>query len=199
MARRTPWHSVLRNPPPKAHIIFWSDGSYECDEGIEQWLRGAVERNDLAMLLLPRAELRELRRRMEARGYDLDRLVDEGHLIRSATEDLDLHGPGDLGKLPELGLILFEIAKSVGRSGLSIVGAVGPGFFEDGNYRMAGLLESGGGSSSTMRVLCVYPTKALRPDRFPEAIKLTRMHSHAITAIGGGHFFVEEIGPLVEA
>lgn len=195
MNRAAPaWKHLFQHPPEGAHLIFWSDGSHDCDAAIETFLRGGIARDDLVMVVLPREELTELEDRMRARGFDLDEMVRGGHLFRAASEDVGPRRPEDVAKIPEDTEAFRLFAKNLGKNGMTVLGRVAPLFFERGEQPMAELIErTAQEHHGDMRILCLYGAQNIRHERLADAVALTRLHTHAITALGGNRFFVEPV------
>ncbi|TLZ51634.1 MAG: hypothetical protein E6K18_04525 [Methanobacteriota archaeon] len=188
----SPHLARLYLPPPDSHAILWSDGSAECDAAIDAFITGAAERGDMVMVVLPRSELATLRERLRLRGTDLDALVDGGHLFRTVTEDVMPRRPEDVERSPQDMAAIAEFARISGKNGLSVLSRIGSLFFDRGDQAMASLVErTGQAHRSGVRTLCLYNAKNLKSDRFSDAVSLTRTHTDAITAVGGGRFFVE--------
>ena len=184
--------SMLRSPPPGTHAILWSDGSSACDIAIETFLRGAVERDDMVMVVMPRKELADLGERLRARGTDLDALVDGGNLFRSLTEDVMPHHLEDVERMPRDLAAIREFARSVGKDGLTLLDRIPALCFGRGDQAMAERIEEVAQENrGASRLLCLYDGKNLRAERFSDAVSLTRAHTAALTAVGGGKFFVE--------
>jgi len=184
--------SMLRSPELGTHAILWSDGTSACDIAIETYLRGGVERNDMIMVVMPRRELADLGERLRARGTDLDSMVDGGHLFRSLTEDVMPHHLEDIERMTRDVGAIRDFARSVGKDGLTILDRIPSLCFDRGDQAMAERIErTTQGLRGGARLLCLYDGKNLSAERFSDAVALTRMHTEALTAVGGGKFFVE--------
>ncbi|HEV8595016.1 MAG TPA: MEDS domain-containing protein, partial [Thermoplasmata archaeon] len=129
--------ALLESPEPGTHAILWHDDSEDGDGAILAFLRGAIRRSDLTLVVLPRTDLDALTDRMRARGMDFDALVDQGHIVRAAFEDLAPHRVSDLASSRRDLEALREFARSVGKKGLSIIGRTAPIYFENGEGAMA--------------------------------------------------------------
>lgn len=198
MRSREAVSALLDSPEPGTHAIYWHDDSDEADLVIQSFLNGAIRRSDLTLIILPRAELHDLTIRLSARGTDLEALVDQGHAIRATFEDLAPHRASDLETAKRDIQALREFARSVGKRGLSVVARVAPVFFENGEPAMAAAIEEASQDArGDTRMLCLYNARTLRAERFSDALAVTRRHTHAITALGGGRFFVEAVQPLL--
>lgn len=189
-----PWIAVLSDPAPGSHAIFWSDGSEECDRVTAAFLRGAVHRNDLAMIVLPRKDIESLEWRLARERIDLERLCHEGRALRLFAEDLVLEDAKDVAAVSGFTDKLRDFARSVGRDGISICTKVAPLFFGSGEQRMAETFERDINERiREARVLCLYDARSLPHERMGAAIALTRLHTQSITAMGGSRFLVEEV------
>jgi len=184
--------SMLRSPEPGTHAILWSDGTSACDIAIETFLRGGVERDDMVMVVMPRKELADLEERLRARGTDLDSMVDEGHLFRSLTEDVMPRHLEEVERMPRDMAAIWEFARSVGKEGLTVLDRIPALCFDRGKQEMAERIEqTAQDNRGASRMLCLYDGKNLSAERFSNAVSLTRMHTEALTAVGGGRFFIE--------
>jgi hypothetical protein len=184
----------MRDPAPGTHAILWSDDSAACDQAIETFIRGGVERGDMIMVIFPREELADVQGRLRARGTDLDSLVDQGHLFRAVAEEAGPRGTDDVTRVSRDAFALREFARTVGKNGMTIVGRTAAVFFDRGDPEMAKLIERAQHESrGNSRILCVYSGRNLRAERLSGAVALTKMHTHALTSVGGGKFFIESV------
>lgn len=190
MARR-----LLSEPAPGTHTIFWNDRSKCSDETVAAFLKGGVKRDDVLAVVVPRQEFLDWQTRMLDMELNLDGLADEGRLIWAGSDDLAPRNPREVDVVGKFLQDLSELAGVVGRGGVSVLGKYSC-FFERGEQRMAEMIEATAEEhSEAARILCLYETQDLPPDRLPDAYALTRLHTTSITAIGDGKYFVEHLDP----
>lgn len=193
-ASPTDWRALAADPAPGDHILFWSDGSVESDAVLELFLLGAIRRDDLLGIVLPERELGDMIDRLSAWGLEPDRLVAEGRLVTVASEDLFPRDAEDRHRIFAALAELLGTAVVRGRAGLSVLGRVAPVFFERGDRRTAEMIEGvGHASRGQARILCLYDGRRLDLRRTRDAAALVRLHTHAITGLGGGRFFAEQV------
>ncbi len=199
MSDAEPWRQVLVNPGPGDHIILWSDESPESDEAIATFVRGGLARDDFVLVTMPRAELADLERRLRPHGIDLQELVNEGSVLRIPVDEASFENASDLEGLPAAIDSFLDLALSMGKSGLTVLGRVAPVYFESGDYGEAERIEHLAHENRRFsRILCVYNGKRLTLDRLREGVRVTRQHTHAMTALGKDRFFVEAVNAPVE-
>jgi len=193
---RPPHYPLLQSPPPGAHLILWSDGSPFSDRAITTFLAGALDREDLCVVIQPEEGLVDSRDALRAQGVDLDKLEADTRALVVTPELLGLYEPEDVSRVPGILSDLRSLARDCGRSGVSILIRLAPPLFEGRQEAFAEAVEeSVRDFAGDVRMLCVY-RRSLTQNRAGQAIALTRCHTHAITALGGERFFVELLRPF---
>ena len=199
MDRDSPWRQVVESPSPGDHIILWSDASPACDHACASFLRGGLSRNDLILVALPKTEFPDLETRLVASGVDLEALVNEGRALRILSDEVTPDNARDLEGIPAVMPDVLDLAKSMGRTGLTVFDRTAAARFEAGDFGLAERIEHlGRENRHSARVLCAYDGRRLSFDRLREGVRITRQHTHAVTSLGAGRFFVESLARLVE-
>lgn len=190
----TDWRALAAGPRPGDHILFWSDGSIGSDAVLELFLRCAVNRDDLVGIVLPERELGDMIDRLSVWGLEPDRLLAEGRLVTTASEDLFPRDAEDRQRIFAALAELLGTAVVRGRAGLSVLGRVAPVFFERGDRWMAEMIEGvGHASRGQARILCLYDGRRLELRQSRDAAALVQLHTHTITGLGEGRFFAEQV------
>lgn len=189
-----PWYDLLAEPPEGAHVILWSDNSPACDSAVETFLRGGLVRNDLIVIIVPAADFADLRKRLRERGLELDHLEEVGRVLIAPPEHLGLDGPKDVDRIEGIAKDLRWVAERSGRAGITVLGGVGPGFFDSGDENAAAALEHAlQDHAQDVRILCTYRAGSVTRERLSEAVVVIRCHTHAITPVGGDRLIVEPV------
>ncbi len=176
------------------HVLFWSDGSPSCDAVVDTFLRSAVARHDLIVLLLPRSDLTVFLHGFRPGSPRLDRLATGGPLLTIPTEYLTSKDVSAEETLSGFVMELASNAKKRGAAGVSMLVKLGSLFFARGDQPTAEVVERIFETSQKIaRTLCIYESSALDVLRVPNAFNLFRHHSHMITAVGEGRILAEDV------
>ncbi len=173
------------------HLVAWTSTEPFLHELAQRFLGQGLDRDELAVVLLPRGEL-GLLRPFTWRGLGVPALVASGRMRVVPSEAIRGRVDGSPeGRTQSMRRVLGSLIREAvedGHAGLSILGRVAPLFFERAQDDAPVEIEEGVRPfRSHASVLCLYRTAALEdPRRHAAAVRLRRAHTHSLLEIPDG-------------
>ena len=173
------------------HLVAWTSTEPFLYGLAERFLGQGLDRDELALVLLPRGELKLLRP-FTWRGLGIPALRASGRMRVVASEAVRTRVDGSPeGRTESMRRVLGSLIREAledGHAGLRLLGRVAPIFFERAQDDAAVEIEEGVRPfRSHASVLCLYRTAALGdPRRHAGAVRLRRAHTHSLLEIPDG-------------
>ena len=188
------WWTLVDGLRAGDHVLFWRDASRTSLAVLEDFLRGARARNDLAAVFLSEADWHRLAERLREDRVSVDRLQAQGHLILISPTTLLTDADRSAEQVAEVLEELAASARKKGYSALSLVGSIAGPAFVRGEQAVAEAIEAAvHARRGQARTLCLYDSLDLYPLRVRDAYELIRFHTHTLTALGPGQLHAEPV------